>query len=594
MEAGMKISVVLQAFDKMTSVVNRAVTGAEKKLASFKKTSDNIAKGSFDFGKSAGAFGLGTGALLAAPIKAAADMEKMNIALKTSFQGNEEAAKKAFGIINGFAAKTPYELEEVMTGFIKLKNMGLDPSVEALTAYGNTASAMGKSLNDMVEAVADAATGEFERLKEFGIKASSEGNKVTFMFQGKKTTIRKDAKAIEGYLKQIGLTKFAGGIEAQSKSINGQLSTLSDNLKMTMAKAGNTMIPLLNRIFEKIGPVIDRISNWIDKNPKLTEQILKGVAALAALSLATSGLSFAFGGVFKIFSAFSTIGGGTMKLFGWLTNGATGLGHWIFVLRYRLLQVGQALATVGRFLMANPIILIITGIAVAAFLIYKYWDRIKAFFVRLWGSVKTIFSQAWQWIKNLFLNYHPVGLVIKHWDKISGFFSNLWGKVRNIFSGFFKWFVSLHKMFFNAGVNIVKSIWEGIKTFANKPVEAMKGIVQKVRNLLPFSPAKDGPLKDIHKIKLVETIAQSVKPNALIDRMKNVAKLTFGVMTGNQGSRLSPGGQRAAGGMNVTFNISLNGGATKGDAKTVMDEVKRQFPQLLKQYQDRQNRVSFG
>ena len=34
---------------------------------------------------------------------------------------------------------------------------------------------MGKSLNQMIEAVADATTGEFERLKEFGIKARTHG-----------------------------------------------------------------------------------------------------------------------------------------------------------------------------------------------------------------------------------------------------------------------------------------------------------------------------------------------------------------------------------------------------------------------------------
>ena len=35
---------------------------------------------------------------------------------------------------------------------------------------------MGKDLSQMIEAVADATTGEFERLKEFGIKAGKEGD----------------------------------------------------------------------------------------------------------------------------------------------------------------------------------------------------------------------------------------------------------------------------------------------------------------------------------------------------------------------------------------------------------------------------------
>ena len=50
------------------------------------------------------------------------------------------------------------------------------------------------------EAVADAAVGEFERLKEFGIKAKSEGDKVTFLFKGVSTTVGKNAAEIETFL----------------------------------------------------------------------------------------------------------------------------------------------------------------------------------------------------------------------------------------------------------------------------------------------------------------------------------------------------------------------------------------------------------
>jgi uncharacterized membrane protein YqgA involved in biofilm formation len=47
---------------------------------------------------------------------------------------------------------------QFINAFIKLKALGLQPSKEALTSYGNTATAMGKSLDQMIEAVADAST----------------------------------------------------------------------------------------------------------------------------------------------------------------------------------------------------------------------------------------------------------------------------------------------------------------------------------------------------------------------------------------------------------------------------------------------------
>ena len=73
--------------------------------------------------------------------------------------GSMETATKAWGALQAFAAQTPFSLEQAVQGFIKLKAMGLDPSQRALMSYGNTASAMGKRLNQMIGAVADAATG---------------------------------------------------------------------------------------------------------------------------------------------------------------------------------------------------------------------------------------------------------------------------------------------------------------------------------------------------------------------------------------------------------------------------------------------------
>ena len=118
--------------------------------------------------------------------------------------GSAEGASRAFGAIQNFAATTPFDLEQATTAFTKLVNLGLDPSEAALRSFGNTASAKGKDLNQLIEAVADASVGEFERLKEFGIKARSEGENVSFTFQGVTTTVRKESAAIEGYLRRLG------------------------------------------------------------------------------------------------------------------------------------------------------------------------------------------------------------------------------------------------------------------------------------------------------------------------------------------------------------------------------------------------------
>ena len=222
----------------------------------------------------------------AAAIKSAADFEKMQVSLRTAFQGNEAAAEKAFETINEFTAKTPFQLEEVMGAFVKLKNMGLDPSMGALTSYGNTASAMGKNLNDMVEAVADAATGEFERLKEFGIRASSQGDQVAFTFRGVTTTVAKNSEEIQQYLLNIGNTDFAGGMEAQSQTLYGQLSTLQDTVKLLAADFGNVLLPVIKPMIESVRSMAERFRE-LEPNTKKIILVVGGlVAAIGPLLVA--------------------------------------------------------------------------------------------------------------------------------------------------------------------------------------------------------------------------------------------------------------------------------------------------------------------
>lgn len=184
---------------------------------------------------------IGAGAALKAIIDTTAEFQKLRTSLGT-VTGSVELAGHAFETLQKFAAQTPYSVREATEGFIKLKALGLDPSIRSLTSYGNTASAMGKSLNDMVEAVADATTGEFERLKEFGIRSKSEGDKVTFTFQGVSTTIGKSAKEIEGYLRRIGEVQFAGAMDAQSKTLGGAISNLGDAWERMLNSIGEAGI----------------------------------------------------------------------------------------------------------------------------------------------------------------------------------------------------------------------------------------------------------------------------------------------------------------------------------------------------------------
>ena len=168
------------------------------------------------------------GAAMSKLVQTARQTDVLMASLKT-MTGSSEQAAAAFGELTKIAAETPYTLDQSVTAFTKLVSLGLEPSKKAIISYGNTAAAMGKDLSQMIEAVADASTGEFERLKEFGIKAKQQGDRVSFAFQGVTTTVGKNAAEIEGYLQGLGENQFAGAMANRMATLDGALSNLQDS-----------------------------------------------------------------------------------------------------------------------------------------------------------------------------------------------------------------------------------------------------------------------------------------------------------------------------------------------------------------------------
>lgn len=258
--------------------------------------------------------GVSIGAFAGKLVAVEREFGTLNASLVT-VTGSAREADKAFAMLTNFASTTPFSLQEVTAAFIKLKSLGMDPSAEALRSYGNTASAMGKSLNQMIEAVADAATGEFERLKEFGIRAKSEGDRVTLTFRGVSTNIGKNAAEIEAYLRRIGDVDFAGAMDARAKTLDGAISNLGDSWDALFRTINDEMTgPLLMAAVQSaqtaivgLSAVVKNFTQFMEDNkvalmafaailagPAIVSGIGAAATAFIALRTAVVGLTLAF------------------------------------------------------------------------------------------------------------------------------------------------------------------------------------------------------------------------------------------------------------------------------------------------------------
>lgn len=233
---------------------SKGLSGLQKKAQGLKSALTGTAA------KITAAFG--GGALLSGIISTNAEFDRLEAQIKT-FSGSAEEASASMALIQDITSKTPFQLNEVTTAFTRMKALGLEPSREALMAFGDVAAGSGKSILQFTEAVADAAVGEFERMKEFGVKMSKEGDKVRLTFKGVTQEINNDGASIQAALVKLGQTEFGGAMETQMKTFSGALSNMKDQFALVARALGEAG---LNDLIIGIANALSKAAKWILKH----------------------------------------------------------------------------------------------------------------------------------------------------------------------------------------------------------------------------------------------------------------------------------------------------------------------------------------
>ncbi|WP_276681492.1 tape measure protein [Thalassolituus oleivorans] len=305
-------------------------------------------------------------------LDSAAEFEKFEAILKT-VEGSSSKARSSMKWVSDFAAKTPYELAQVTEAFVKLRAYGMDPKNGLLNTLGDTSAAMGKDVMDAVEAIADAITGENERLKEFGIRASKSGGEITYEYTNKagkqKTAVvdGSDRAAIEATLKTIWNEKFAGAMRERSKTWQGMMSNMSDQwtrfTNMVMSQG------LFDWMKGKLGGLL----------AKIDQMAADGTLEKVAKDWGTKLMGFATGlwsageGVANLVSGFSDLAGGADNAI-YILAGLS-----LAPLISSVIALGVALGPIGWTLAG--ISALVTGITYA----FKNWDKISEYLREKFG-----------------------------------------------------------------------------------------------------------------------------------------------------------------------------------------------------------------
>lgn len=195
--------------------------------------------------------------------------------------GSTKAAASAMKMIQTLAADTPASVAEWTQAYIKLINRGITPTKDELIQMGDIASSQGKDIDQFIEALLDAMTGENERLKEFGITASKNGETTAFTFRGVTTEVQNTDQAIKNYILSLGnMQGIQGAMATQMEELAGLESNLGDQMDSIYNKIGKKLEPAIKSFMGWLGGSLGKLSSLLDSSSDSFQQQYDKVFAL--------------------------------------------------------------------------------------------------------------------------------------------------------------------------------------------------------------------------------------------------------------------------------------------------------------------------
>ena len=278
-------------------------------------------------------------------------------------------------------------------------------------------------------------------------------------------------------------SQYAGSMqkefEAQTATTANQLILLKNAATATATSIGSALLPSITPLLQRVSQIAVGFSTWVSKNQELASSILGialGMAACATgINVAIAGYHKGFQAFMRVKDAIGFVQKGIGKALPVLRNFGSFLGNGLLksvklaVTGFKLLTSGIRAAT--AFLMANPILLVIMAIAVAAYLIISNWDTVKTYLMNFWNGIQTYWASFVIWVTD---KWNAVAeFVVSAWNMVSEAVSNAGSTIMSLMGDAASWCISL----WNRVSEFLSSVWD-------TAVNAVSGFVSNIYDLI--------------------------------------------------------------------------------------------------------------
>lgn len=396
--------------------------------------------------------------------------------------------------------------------------------------------------------------------------------------------------------------------EKRMGSTKEQLNSLKINLSDIGISVGNALLPALVEVTQALVPLMQSFTAWATENPLIIKSVIGLVAGLLAGKLAVIGLAYGVNLVLTPFTAMSTALNSlsakwTLLKALWQTgrfapliNGLSTLWRGALMLGrvlgggllIALKLLGNTILWLGRALLMNPIGLIITAIAGAAYLIFRYWEPLKAFFLSLWDEIKAGFSGGLSGIAQMIYNFSPLKLLSSAFSGVMSYFG-----------------IELPSKFTEFGAMLIAGLVNGISNALLSARETVVGVGTSIKSWFTETLGIQSPSRVFigYGTNISEGAALGIDAGTgqVHQAALNMARQTAvplqppNPMAVSQASMMS-GAAPAGGAMVVNYSpqISLTGGEAREQIGHALQAGYADFVRFMERFQHDQRRRSYG
>ena len=220
-------------------------------------------------------------------VSAASKIEIFRAQLEGVTKSAEEAEQALAGI-REFARQSPLETEDVVQAYVRLRSVGIDPTIEQLNTLGGVAVLMNRKLSEVIPALISM---EKEPLRNLGIEIDRTGEKAIIMSGTIRKEVGKDAAAIRQALIEVWAERFPDAMDKASQTFTAKMAILRSNVFELQANIANKFLPILKNWVDGLSNAVNDSS---EKMNSVFQIVIKGIMVidLGIRTLSTSWKAF--------------------------------------------------------------------------------------------------------------------------------------------------------------------------------------------------------------------------------------------------------------------------------------------------------------